>query len=95
MVAIIRFICHLLDSDEDYESKILVCALTNVAVDRILLTLKEQGFENFGRVGSMRKINKTLISHAFSSTSTLKAADKESVKDLEAMKAEIEALYPS
>lgn len=94
LVAIIRFICHLLDSDEDTETKILVCALTNVAVDRILLTLKDQGFENFGRVGSLRKIHKSLINYAFSSTANQKKADKESMKDLEAMRTEIEALYP-
>ena len=41
LVSIIRFICHLLDYEEDKETKILVCTLTNVAVDRILLTLKE------------------------------------------------------
>lgn len=41
LVAIIRFVCTLLDQIGEEETKILVCALTNVAVDRILLTLKE------------------------------------------------------
>jgi hypothetical protein len=41
LVSIIRFICHILDREEDTTTKILVCALTNVAVDRILLLLKE------------------------------------------------------
>ena len=41
LVAIIRFISTLLDQVEDTDTKIVVCALTNVAVDRILLTLKE------------------------------------------------------
>ena len=41
LVAIIRFIATLLDQVEDTDTKIVVCALTNVAVDRILLTLKE------------------------------------------------------
>lgn len=41
LVSIIRFICHMLEQEGETETKILVCALTNVAVDRILLTLKE------------------------------------------------------
>jgi len=61
----------------------LVCALTNVAVDRILLMLLEQGFENFGRVGSLKKINKSLIKYTFSSSNNKKASDKEALKDLE------------
>lgn len=58
LVAIIRFVCTLLDQIGEEETKILVCALTNVAVDRILLTLKEQEFTDFARVGSLKKINK-------------------------------------
>ena len=58
LVSTIRFIATLLDQSEETESKILVCALTNVAVDRILLTLKEQGFTDFARVGSLKKIDK-------------------------------------
>lgn len=41
LVSIIWFICYILDWEEDTSTKILVCALTNVAVDRILLLLKE------------------------------------------------------
>jgi hypothetical protein len=40
LVAIIRFICTLLDQIGNTDIKILVCALTNIAVDRILLMLK-------------------------------------------------------
>lgn len=58
LVAIIRFVSTLLDQIGEEETKILVCALTNVAVDRILLTLKEQDFTDFARVGSLKKINK-------------------------------------
>jgi len=83
LVAIIRFICHILDNQGDDSTKILVCALTNVAVDRILLMLLEQGFENFGRVGSLKKINKSLIKFTFSSSNNKKASEKEALKDLE------------
>ena len=58
LVAIIRFICTLLDAIGDSEIKILVCALTNIAVDRILLMLKNSEYEDFARVGSLKKINK-------------------------------------
>ena len=93
LVSIIRFICHLLDQEDDIETKILVCALTNVAVDRILLMLKEQGFEDFGRVGSLKKIHKSLIGYTFSSSNNKKTADREALKDLEAMKEEITMKY--
>ena len=93
LVSIIRFICHLLDQTEDTETKILVCALTNVAVDRILLMLKEQGFEDFGRVGSIKKIHKLLLKYTFSSSGNKKNQDKETLKELENMKWEIESKY--
>lgn len=41
LVSIIRYIATLLDNVEETDTKILVCALTNVAVDRILLCLKD------------------------------------------------------
>jgi hypothetical protein len=45
--------------------------------------LLEQGFENFGRVGSLKKINKSLIKFTFSSSNNKKASEKEALKDLE------------
>ena len=35
--------------------------LTNVAVDRILLMLKDSGYTEFARVGSLKKIHKSLL----------------------------------
>ena len=55
--------------------------------------LKEQGFENFGRVGSLKKIHKSLIGYTYSSSNNKKTADKEALKDLENMKMEIESKY--
>lgn len=55
--------------------------------------LKEQGFEDFGRVGSLKKIHKSLIGYTFSSSNNKKTADKEALKDLEAMKEEIQTKY--
>ncbi|CDW90096.1 UNKNOWN [Stylonychia lemnae] len=94
LVAIIRFICTLLDIIGDKEIKILVCALTNIAVDRILLMLKNSGYEDFARVGSLKKINKHLLRYTHHSASNKKQADKEALKELEAMIEEIKASVP-
>jgi hypothetical protein len=64
LVAIIRFVSTLLDQCGENETKILVCALTNVAVDRILLMLKQSGFNDFARVGSLKKIAKELLPYS-------------------------------
>jgi uncharacterized membrane protein (DUF106 family) len=57
--------------------------------------LKEQGFEDFGRVGSLKKIHKSLLNYTFSSSSNKKSSDKEALKHLEEMKAEIQMKYRS
>ena len=90
LVAIIRYISTLLDQIGETETKILVCALTNVAVDRILLTLKEQGFTDFVRVGSLKKIHKQLLPFTHTSTSNKKKADKDALRELTAMLKELE-----
>lgn len=45
-------------------SRILVTAHTNVAVDRVLLSLLQSGTHNFLRVGALRRIDKRLLSHS-------------------------------
>lgn len=82
LVSIIRFICTLLDQIGEEETKILVCALTNVAVDRILLMLLNSGFTDFARVGSLKKINRTLLPYTHCSATNKKQADKEALKEL-------------
>ncbi|XP_026524406.1 protein ZGRF1 [Notechis scutatus] len=44
--------------------KILVSSSTNVAVDRILLSLLDIGFEDFIRVGSIKKIAKPILPYS-------------------------------
>ncbi|XP_044536985.1 protein ZGRF1 [Gracilinanus agilis] len=44
--------------------KILISSSTNVAVDRVLLGLLSLGFENFIRVGSIRKISKPILPYS-------------------------------
>ena len=41
--------------------RILISSTTNVAVDRILLSLLQQGFTEFVRVGSIKKIAKPVL----------------------------------
>jgi len=88
LVAIIRFISALLDEVGDTETRILVSTLTNVAVDRILLLLFETGFENFARVGSLKKINKLLLPYSHHSTWNT-ASRKEAIKELEIIKKDL------
>ena len=55
--------------------------------------LKEQGFDDFGRVGSIKKIHKALIPYTFSSSNNKKAGDREAVKHLEGLQQEILQKY--
>ncbi|NXP50751.1 ZGRF1 protein, partial [Heliornis fulica] len=67
---VILFLVGLFESSEATESprpapwKLLIASSTNVAVDRILLGLLDLGFEDFIRVGSIRKISKAIIPHS-------------------------------
>lgn len=90
LVSIIRYVATLLDQMEESDTKILVCALTNVAVDRILLCLKEQGYQDFARVGSLKKIDKKLLPFTHTSSSNKKKADTDAIKELKNMMKEIE-----
>lgn len=45
----------------DLNFKILVSSNTNVAVDRVLLSLLKLDFKSFVRVGSLRKISKSIL----------------------------------
>eukprot|EP00210_Caulerpa_lentillifera_P007831 g7473.t1 len=57
-------IIHLL-SNSVHGLRVLVCAHTNIAVDRILQGLQNSGVHDFVRIGSMQKIAKSLLSHSF------------------------------
>lgn len=48
--------------------RVLVSAHTNVAVDRIMLGLQESGFNDFIRVGPLRRIDRHVLSHALHAT---------------------------
>ncbi|KAK4513461.1 W2 domain-containing protein [Mucor velutinosus] len=85
---VIMFIQDIIDTanarrepDDAIQFKILVTSMTNVAVDRILQTLLKLGFDQFIRIGSMKKIAKHLLPY----TSKARVSSNEELKELEQM----------
>ena len=58
--------------------KIVFSSMTNVAVDRILVSLQELGFEDFVRVGSLKKIAKSILPY----TVQAKNSDAKDLSDM-------------
>ncbi|XP_068009925.1 5'-3' DNA helicase ZGRF1 [Melanerpes formicivorus] len=82
---VILFLVQLFERSEATEGprptpwKLLIASSTNVAVDRILLGLLDLGFEDFIRVGSIRKITKAILPHSLHAGS---GNDSEQLKEL-------------
>lgn len=49
--------------------KILISSITNVAVDRVLNSLLDLGFDDFLRIGSLKKISKSILPYSIQSLS--------------------------
>ncbi|KFV48126.1 Uncharacterized protein C4orf21, partial [Tyto alba] len=85
---VILFLVQLFESSEATEGprpapwKLLIAASTNVAVDRVLLGLLDLGFEDFIRVGSIRKITKAILPHSLHAGS---GNENEQLKELLAL----------
>ncbi|KAM9381941.1 5'-3' DNA helicase ZGRF1 [Phaethornis superciliosus] len=85
---VILFLVQLFESSEATEGprptpwKLLVASSTNIAVDRILLGLLDLGFEDFIRVGSIRKITKAILPHSLHAGS---GNENEQLKELLAL----------
>ncbi|KFO94828.1 Uncharacterized protein C4orf21, partial [Buceros rhinoceros silvestris] len=85
---VILFLVQLFESSEAAEGprtapwKLLIASSTNVAVDRVLLGLLDLGFEDFIRVGSIRKITKAILPHSLHAGS---GNDNEQLKELLAL----------
>ncbi|XP_032916670.1 protein ZGRF1 isoform X6 [Catharus ustulatus] len=85
---VILFLVQLFESNEATEGpratpwKLLIASSTNVAVDRILLGLLDLGFEEFIRVGSIRKITKAILPHSLHAGS---GNENEQLKELLAL----------
>ncbi|XP_040411901.1 protein ZGRF1 isoform X2 [Cygnus olor] len=97
---VILFLVQLFESSEAEEGprpapwKLLIASSTNVAVDRILLGLLDLGFEDFIRVGSIRKITKAILPYSLHAGS---GNENEQLKELLALLKEdltpIEKIY--
>ncbi|XP_076449663.1 5'-3' DNA helicase ZGRF1-like [Babylonia areolata] len=61
--------------------KLLLSSTTNVAVDRVLLGLMELGFDDFVRVGSVKKIAKPVLPYSMHAS----GSDNQELKDLQEM----------
>ncbi|KFQ87352.1 Uncharacterized protein C4orf21, partial [Phoenicopterus ruber ruber] len=97
---VILFLVQLFESSEATEGprpapwKLLIASSTNVAVDRILLGLLDLGFEDFIRVGSIRKITKAILPYSLHAGS---GNENEQLKELHALMKEdltpVEKIY--
>ncbi|KFP90414.1 Uncharacterized protein C4orf21, partial [Apaloderma vittatum] len=85
---VVLFLVQLFESSEATEGprpapwKLLIASSTNVAIDRILLGLLDLGFDNFIRVGSIRKITKAILPHSLHAGS---GNENEQLKELLAL----------
>ncbi|KAH1170042.1 hypothetical protein KIL84_001027 [Mauremys mutica] len=85
---VVLFLVQLFESSEAAEGtrptpwKLLIASSTNVAVDRVLLGLLDLGFEDFIRVGSVRKIAKPVLPYSLHAGS---GSENEQLKELLAM----------
>ncbi|KAL3877346.1 hypothetical protein ACJMK2_035069, partial [Sinanodonta woodiana] len=83
----ILFLVRLFEVSDSYSPgapypwKILISSTTNVAVDRILLGLLELGFDDFIRVGSIKKIAKPVLPYSVHATGT----DSQELQELQNM----------
>ncbi|XP_072112071.1 5'-3' DNA helicase ZGRF1-like [Mobula birostris] len=86
LAVMILFLVRLFEESEATEGpkqvqwKLLISASTNVAVDRVLLGLLELGFDKFIRVGSIRKIAKSILPYGLHAGS-----DTEEIRELQAL----------
>ncbi|XP_048365205.1 protein ZGRF1 isoform X2 [Sphaerodactylus townsendi] len=88
LAIVILFLVQIFETSEATDGKklapwkILISSSTNVAVDRVLLCLLDLGFEEFIRVGSVRKIAKPILPHSLHAGS---GPESEQLKELLAL----------
>lgn len=62
--------------------RILICAVTNVAVDRILLSLLSQGYDSIIRVGSLKRVSRKILPYIVCGNGT-ESECKDAIRDCE------------
>eukprot|EP01133_Synstelium_polycarpum_P017021 gene17021-20275_t len=87
LVVIIMFIQSLCEVGDNFNVRILVSSLTNVAVDRILIGLLQFGFTEFNRIGSVKKIAKPILPYTLHGSGRGGGSndDAEALRELEFM----------
>jgi hypothetical protein len=99
LVVLIILLSNLLDESGNKETRILVSAVTNTAVDRlssfllhtherlgILLGLLQHNFKDFIRVGSLKRIAKPVLPYSLHKDKDRKGKDAEEKETAEAIK---------
>jgi len=82
LIVLILFICRILDEAGDSSIRILVASVTNVAVDNILDGLITENYKNLVRVGSQKKISKSVLPYV---VTTENSSAKDQIKTLKDM----------
>ncbi|XP_075473132.1 5'-3' DNA helicase ZGRF1 isoform X3 [Ascaphus truei] len=88
LAVVVLFLVQLFESSDRAEGpcsshwKLLISSSTNVAVDRVLLGLLDLGFDQFIRVGSIRKIAKPVLPYSLHAGSE---NESEQIKELLAL----------
>lgn len=62
--------------------RIMICAVTNVAVDRILLSLLSQGYDSFIRVGSLKRVSRKILPYVVCGSGS-ESECKDAIRDCE------------
>lgn len=74
--------CRILDEADNSSIRILIASVTNVAVDNILEGLITENYKNLVRVGSQKKIAKSVLPYTVSTENT---SVKDQIKSLQDM----------
>ena len=81
LTVLIIFLSAVLDKAGNKDIRILISSVTNVAVDRILQGLVDLGYTDFIRVGSLKKISKTILPYMIQ----IDKEKSENIRDLREM----------
>lgn len=86
LVAMVQFFASLMKKiggDDSEKPRMLVSSATNVAIDNILLGLMERGFEDFVRIGCLKRIAKPILKYTLRENSKDDdKIEKDSLKEL-------------
>ena len=88
LVAIVLFFVSVIKAvqgDETEKPRMLISSATNVAIDNILLGLLDRGYEEFVRVGCLKRIAKPILKYTLRENSNDDKIENDSLKELNEM----------